>query len=222
MFMPSHRLDVAGVRTWNSPAAPFTSFHALFSCLQDLGSEGRAGSGYWGNALRTAALARQAESSDALISAALLHHLGAMVWFASASPGTKIAPCKLAHFGADLLADLYAPPVTEPIRMQASVQRYLAGSKSYALRQLLLARKSHGTVDVDPMSEPERECFATMPFASDAIRLCRWSLAAAGAAHLDCSVMSLRRIAARSVGNEAFGWETSGRAHENDVADAVE
>ena len=101
-----------------------------------------------------------------------------MIWFASASAGTEVAPSTLAHFGADLLTDLYTPPVTEPIRMQASAQRYLAGrshrhcASSCALGTCVARRWSI------PMTEPERECFVTMRFASDAIRLCRWSLTA--------------------------------------------
>lgn len=221
MLTPSRRLNAAGVHASIRSVEPFNSFDALFSCLRELGREGRSGSPYWRQAVETATLARQSDCGDALISAALLHQVGAMFWFTSAAAGSDVSPSALAHFGADLLSDLYALRITEPIRMQASAQRYMAASKSLALRELVHTRKLDGWPMVEPMTEPERECFAAMPFASDAIRLCRWSLAATGAADLDYSARSLRRIAARSIDNHGFGWESSRRELETGVAETV-
>ena len=146
----------------------------------------------WRHALETAELARRAEGGDALVSAALLHHVGRMILGAGGATTTEVSASALSHFGADLLTELYAPPVTEPIRLQASAQRYLAGSRSSSLRQLLHVGGPHLAPVVTPMTEIERECFATMPFAGDAIRLCRWSLAATGAADVERHAGTLR------------------------------
>jgi len=213
MFVPRHRLDAPRAHASNSAVEPFASFDALFSRLRDIGCDGCTGTMLWRHALETAGLARRAEAGDALISAALLHLVGPMVWLGDEAVARDIPPSGFAHFGADLLAELYAPVVTEPIRLQASAQRFLARSTPPMLHPIQRMAGVHGTSTIQPMTEQERECFAAMPFARDAIRLSRWSHSATGAGGVErSSAGSLRRIAARSVCNDGFRWESSRQA----------
>jgi hypothetical protein len=60
-----------------------------------------------------------------------------------------------------------------------------------------------------------------MPFAGDAIKLCRLSPAATGAVDVERLAMTLRRIAARSVCNDGVGSVSSRRADSSVVVDPI-
>ena len=141
-----------------------------------------------------AIVARRAGACDALVTAALLHRVGDLVAPWPEGPARR-SDAALAHRGADLLLDLYAPMVTESIRLQPSARRYLVKSSRSASQ---------------PMAEPERACFARLPFAMNSVKVARWILAVdedpAVDAAFERELPALCRIAERSVCNGGAGW----------------
>jgi predicted HD phosphohydrolase len=187
--------------------APFASFEALTRSLRRACAQ-RSGPApaLWRRSAEVAVLARRAGACDSLITAALLHRLGDLVLDACACDAAPLSAVEIAHLGAGLLVDLYPTLVTEPIRLQPSAQRYLATVTLPSLRGAARAELGYCGPNVAPMTEPERACFVRLPFAMNAVRLCRWTLAATGEAGVERELPALHRIAGRSVCNDGFGW----------------
>jgi len=109
--------------------------------------------------------ARAAELDDAgpsLVVAALLHDVGWLLRSGSRRHEER---------GADYLATIFGPAVTEPVRLHVPAKRYLCtidpdyrSVLSSASRRTL--RSQGGLLD-----EQAREAFAAEPYAGDAIRL---------------------------------------------------
>ena len=191
---------------------PFASYAALSGHLQAWGRAHRSGSAaaIWRRSVRSAVLARRAGAADALVTAALLHRLGDLVRATRARAAASPSAASIAHLGADLLADLYPPLVTEPIRLQPSAQRYLATVTLPALCRAARVELAEPVPAVKPMTKPERECFAALPFSMNAVKLCRWTVAVAdeegGEIDIGRELPALLRITERSVCNDGFGW----------------
>ena len=200
--------DPARARHEAPADSPLASFEALARCIDEWACDrpSAAAALLWRRSAEAALIARRAGACDALITAALWHRLGDFALAAgagrSAAPQAAAAP----QVGADLLSDLYPPLVTETIRLQTSAHRYLATGNAVSLGQLAFADSGRRGWAPRPMSEAERVGFASVPFAMNAIRLCRWTLAATGDAVAAGELQMLYRIAERSVCNDGFGW----------------
>jgi [1-hydroxy-2-(trimethylamino)ethyl]phosphonate dioxygenase len=130
---------------------------------------------HWVHALQTAALARQAGASDALVTAALLHDIGhlddAIVDTASSAQGVDD---RHESRGARLLSPLFGPEVSELVRLHVRAKRYLVGnSASYASRLSIDSQRSL-RLQGGPMTAEERAAFDATPYAADALRLRCW------------------------------------------------
>ncbi len=128
--------------------------------------------------LQAAALADQAGLAPALIAAALLHDVGwALDGGAAAHEDT----------GADLLAPLFGPAVSEPVRLHVAAKRYLVASEPDYAARLSAASVETLAQQGGPMSAGEAAAFAAMPGFADAVSLRRCDDAAKDA---DCAVSS--------------------------------
>ena len=187
--------------------APLASFEALARTLR---AGARTHGLLWRRNVGVAVIARRAGACDALVTAALMHRLGELVQPLPEDGALTLSAAATAHLGADLLTDLYPPLVTETIRMHPSAQRYLATTLRPKTFRAGLGGFGYGAAAVTPMTELERTCFAALPFAMNAVRLARWSLAAAVDAQempgFERELPALYRIAERSVCNDGFGW----------------
>jgi predicted HD phosphohydrolase len=191
---------------------PFASFDALSRSLRDWSRSDAVAPAraHCRRGAKAALAARRAGACDALVTAALLHRLGELVLIDAAPGPVPASASTAAHLGADLLVDLYPPLVTEAVRLLPSAQRYLAPMTLPALCRVALAGLGYAGSAVTPMSEPERACFASLPFAMNAVKLCRWTLAAeieaAERVDVNRDMPTLLRIAQRTVCNDGFGW----------------
>jgi gamma-butyrobetaine dioxygenase len=114
--------------------------------------------------LQAAALADQEGLAPALIAAALLHDVG---W---ALDGGAAAH---EHSGADLLAPLFGPAVSEPVRHHVAAKRYLVAREPDYAAQLSAASVETLAQQGGPMSAGEAAAFAAMPGFADAVSLRR-------------------------------------------------
>ena len=78
------------------------------------------------HALQTAALARAAEASDALVAAALLHDVGHLLELRDDGARDGDVDVDLGHEsrGARWLASIFPPAVTAPIALHVAAKRY--------------------------------------------------------------------------------------------------
>jgi len=124
---------------------------------------------------QTAALARAAGASDALVAAALLHDVGHLLEIA-ARQGARDRTTDHRHEarGSAWLSTLFRPAVTAPIALHVRAKRYLC-----AVDPGYLAVLSPGSVaslerQGGPMDATEVAAFEANPEWEDAVALRRW------------------------------------------------
>lgn len=162
-------------------------------------AHGTAGAVPWVHALQTATLARRAGASDSLITAAWLHDIGHL-----AAPGghaghiaarVEGAGDRHARLGADMLAALFPPNVTEPIRLRAQAQRYLAASRP---------RDDEGSIVIMAGQRADLR-FMTHRHAGDALRLSHWDGLDSEPIGGNAQIQELMRIARRCLRDAKAG-----------------
>ncbi|MCA8929348.1 MAG: HD domain-containing protein [Alphaproteobacteria bacterium] len=126
------------------------------------------------HALQAAAMAEAAGATPALITAALLHDIGHLT-----DPDFETALDRgedrwHEDLGADHLADLFGPEVTEPVRLHVPAKRYLcAVDPAYAATLSPTSRKTlalqGGAFDRDAAC-----AFIARPHGREAIQVRRW------------------------------------------------
>ena len=119
------------------------------------------------HALQCAQLAEWMQADDALVAAALLHDIGHLL----AADGCAGQPHE--RRAAEFLATGFCADVVEPIALHVQAKRYLVGLDA-TYRQALSGRSlrsldRHG----GPMPPAEREAFAALPYAGQAVALRR-------------------------------------------------
>ena len=184
--------DTALARPPTARARRFKSLDAVFELLHTR-SEGRSAMP-WLHALQTAAWARQAGACDALITAALLHDIGHR---ASDDAAPDEAADDHAEIGAEMLADLFPPIVTEPIRLHGQAGRYLAATQPAGAEVFTSGGCHHPLLRAEPMTQAEGRLFMTHRHAGHALRLSHWDQAEGGPIDAWRLVEPLRRIAQR-------------------------
>lgn len=131
------------------------------------------------HALQTAALARTAGASDALVAAALLHDVGHLLDLAAGgrSPRGGAPPeSDLRHeaVGARFLSRLFPPAVTGPIALHVQAKRYrCATDPSYAAALSPGSRRSL-ELQGGPFDPEDARRFAALPGFADACALRGW------------------------------------------------
>ena len=124
------------------------------------------------HALQCATRALADGSGQALITAAFLHDIGHLCDSADdrRHPHENIA--------ARMLADLFPPAVTEPIRLHVDAKRYLCAAEPLYWSGLSEVSQRSLEWQGGPFSPDEAAAFIALPFAEDAVRLRRWDDAA--------------------------------------------
>lgn len=154
------------------------------------------------HALQCATLARADGASPALVMAALLHDIG------------HLADCNddMRHphglLGAQLLARLFGPDVTEPIRMHADAKRYLCAHDPVYWSGLSPASRRSLAWQGGIFSVPQAAAFIAQPYAKDAVRLRLWDDAARvprmPTLSIDTFIISMKQAALSNAGMTAL------------------
>jgi phosphonate degradation associated HDIG domain protein len=156
--------------------AQFDSPEAVLDLLATRGHES-----YFGepvtvleHCLEAAYFAREAEGSEELIAAALLHDVGHLLHQEGEDVAEQGHDTRHEEL-ADVLLSAHLPQaVTAPIRLHVAAKRYLCSADPAYLNALspssLLSLKLQG----GPMSQAEMQAFLAAPFAQEAIALRHW------------------------------------------------
>jgi phosphonate degradation associated HDIG domain protein len=124
--------------------------------------------------LQAAHFARETNSPDTLIAAALLHDVGHLLHQESEDIAEQGQDTHHEELADALLSTHLPQAVTTPIRLHVAAKRYLCAADPSYLQALspssVLSLKLQG----GPMSNKEAEAFLSAPFAQEAITLRHW------------------------------------------------
>jgi phosphonate degradation associated HDIG domain protein len=124
--------------------------------------------------LQAAHFAREAESPDALIVAALLHDVGHLLHHESEDAADHGIDTRHEELGNALLSAHLPPSITEPIRLHVTAKRYLCHAVPTYLDELSPSSKLSLSLQGGPMSDAEAGEFLAQPFAREAVTLRHW------------------------------------------------
>ncbi len=122
------------------------------------------------HALQCAEMARQAEASNEMIAAALLHDIGHLLEDSDSEYGNADAD----RIGARFLQPHFSKQVSEPIRLHAQAKRYLCSVEAHYVASLSAASRYSLKLQGGLMEQDEVEDFRAEPFFPLAIKLRRW------------------------------------------------
>ena len=141
----------------------------------------RGGESYFGepvtvleHCLQAAFFARQANRSDALIVAALLHDIGHLLHLESEDVAEHGVDTRHEELADRMLTAHLPAAVTEPIRLHVAAKRYLCFADADYLNALSPSSVLSLNLQGGLMSLEEAEAFLSLPFAQDAIALRCW------------------------------------------------
>ena len=153
--------------------SPYAEISELFAA--------RGGVNYFGetisttqHALQAAYFARQAQASDALVLAALLHDIGHLIDAAADDLAEWTADAQHEAVGSRWLAQHFGPDVSEPVRLHVPAKRFLCATDPSYYSHLSAASRMTLTLQGGAMSIEEAENFAAEPYHREALRVRRW------------------------------------------------
>jgi phosphonate degradation associated HDIG domain protein len=123
------------------------------------------------HALQCAQLAEQAGADLSMVAAALLHDVGHFLHAPRSADEDDDAHELCA---IPLLAPVFGPAVTEPIRWHVQAKRYLVAVDPAYLRALTPASTHALALQGGAMTAEECRSFEALPFATQALQLRRW------------------------------------------------
>ena len=125
------------------------------------------------HALQCAALAERADSSDTLITAALLHDIGHLI---EDDEGAAMRGLDMRHeeLGARFLKSLFASDVTEPVRLHVDAKRYLCTTNARYASRLSPASVQSLNIQGGPYGTAQVEDFTKHPHSGAAVLLRVW------------------------------------------------
>ena len=126
------------------------------------------------HALQCAQLAVDHRCTDELIIASLLHDIGRMIDVTGNADELAGIDAHHEDIGAQCLAGLFGPAVTEPIRLHVPAKRYLCTIDPAYRAGLSGASILSLHVQGGAMSADERAAFEREPFVRDAVQLRRF------------------------------------------------
>ena len=124
--------------------------------------------------LQCAALARRDGAPDALVVAALLHDVGHLLHLRDGGRGPVPEDLHHEDRGADYLAGVFGPEVTEPVRLHVRAKRYLVAVEPELLDRLSPASVSSLERQGGPLRGSELDDFRAERAHADAVALRRW------------------------------------------------
>jgi [1-hydroxy-2-(trimethylamino)ethyl]phosphonate dioxygenase len=126
------------------------------------------------HALQAAYHAEQADASDALVVAALLHDVGHLIHRLPEDAADHGVDTRHEQLGQAWLRQYFGPAVTEPVRLHVSAKRYLCATDSGYLAQLSPASLQSLQLQGGPFNDVEIRQFEDNPWCRDAVALRRW------------------------------------------------
>ncbi len=130
------------------------------------------------HALQAAWFASQAESTDSLIAAALLHDVGHLLHGLPESVALQGIDALHEEVGYEWLLARFGAAVAEPVRLHVAAKRYLCRKHPEYFAQLSLASVQSLALQGGPFTEHEMNTFEALPWFREAVRLRRWDDAA--------------------------------------------
>jgi phosphonate degradation associated HDIG domain protein len=124
--------------------------------------------------LQAAYFAREADSSNAQIVAALLHDLGHLLHREGEDVADRGVDTRHEELPDRILSAHLPTAVTEPIRLHVAAKRYLCSVDSAYLDALSPSSVLSLGLQGGPMSRGESEAFLRLPFAPESIALRHW------------------------------------------------
>ncbi len=131
------------------------------------------------HALQAATAAEADGADDALIVAALLHDVGHLILRDLTPIGEELTvDHRHDHAGADRLAEVFGPEVSEPVRGHVAAKRYLCATEDGYFDLLSPSSVRSLRVQGGPMSDAEVAEFEQQPGWERVVRLRRYDEAA--------------------------------------------
>jgi phosphonate degradation associated HDIG domain protein len=130
------------------------------------------------HALQAAWFAAQANSSPALIAAALLHDIGHLLHEFPQNVADDGIDTRHEETGYLWLLERFGPSVAEPVRGHVAAKRYLCRSDPEYLAQLSPASLQSLHLQGGPFTAEEARDFERQPWSAQAVQLRRWDDAA--------------------------------------------
>lgn len=141
----------------------------------------RGGESYFGepvtvleHCLQAAFFACQANSSDTLVVAALLHDVGHLLHHEGEDIADQGIDTRHEELANELLSSHLPADVIEPIRLHVAAKRYLCFADAAYLDALSPSSAVSLGLQGGPMSKEEAEALLALPFAHEAIALRHW------------------------------------------------
>jgi phosphonate degradation associated HDIG domain protein len=126
------------------------------------------------HALQAAQLAEQANAEPALISAALLHDIGHLLYQGNEDCAEQGIDNQHEELASRWLAQYFPPVVAECVRLHVQAKRYLCATDENYLQQLSPASILSLELQGGPMASEEVRDFEENPFFRSAMRVRRW------------------------------------------------
>jgi phosphonate degradation associated HDIG domain protein len=130
------------------------------------------------HALQCAFLAAQSGGPAALVSAALLHDIGHLLYDANDRPALRGIDDRHEQLAAGHLLDAFGLAVAEPVRLHVAAKRYLCAADPGYFGRLSAASVHSLELQGGPFSAEEATAFHSIAYADDAIRIRLWDDAA--------------------------------------------
>jgi phosphonate degradation associated HDIG domain protein len=124
--------------------------------------------------LQTAALAQAEGAPDALVAAALLHDIGHFTGALGEYSPEDTVDRRHDLAGAEALASVFPPAVTECVRLHVAAKRYLCAIDANYHDKLSEPSKHSLSLQGGPMSDTEIAEFRRLAFHQDAVRVRLW------------------------------------------------
>ncbi|WP_166829733.1 phosphonate degradation HD-domain oxygenase [Thalassoroseus pseudoceratinae] len=126
------------------------------------------------HALQTAMLARQADASAELVTAALLHDVGHLLHKLPEDAPDQGIDDRHETIGARWLQQHFPPEVWQPVVLHVPAKRYLCAVDQSYLHHLSQPSVQSLQLQGGPMSPEEIAAFQKNPYAEAAVQLRRW------------------------------------------------
>jgi phosphonate degradation associated HDIG domain protein len=126
------------------------------------------------HALQSAKLAEDAGSSDALITASLLHDIGHLLNDQGETPTLRGVDDTHQYFAIPFLRGVFGDAVLEPIRLHVDAKRYLCAAREGYWESLSQDSKRSLELQGGTYSHEDAARFIALPYAEDAVNLRVW------------------------------------------------
>jgi len=130
------------------------------------------------HALQCAFLAEREGVPGTIVSAALLHDIGHLLYEAGERPALRGIDDRHEELGAEYLLGVFGPAVAEPVRLHVAAKRYLCATDSGYFGRLSAASVRSLELQGGALNADEAAAFRSIPFSKEAVRVRLWDDAA--------------------------------------------